>query len=235
MSEGYNFSLTTFSSSGKLGQIENALAAVSQGAPCVGIRATNGAVIITEKKPISSLVDQHSYEKICKVCPTIGIVYSGIGPDMRVVLKEARKQAQSYYLTYGEYPPTKVLVQSIASQMQEFTQSGGVRPFGISVLVVGWDAKDGIGLYQVDPSGSFFAWKAAAIGKSMSVCNTFLERRYNDKIELEDAIHTAMLAMKEAYDGQMTEDNIEIGIVSEKRREFYRLSNGEIKDYLENL
>lgn len=235
MSEGYNFSLTTFSSSGKLGQIENALAAVAQGASSIGIRATNGVVIITEKKPISSLADQQSFEKVAKICRTIGATYAGLGPDMRFVLKKARKDAESYFLTFNEYPPTKVLVQMIASKMQEYTQTGGVRPFGVSVLVAGWDEVDGPGLYQVDPSGSFFSWKAAAIGRNMPICKTFLERRYNDKMELEDAIHTAILTMKEAFDGQMTEKNIEIGIISETKREFYRLTTNEIKDYLDNL
>jgi len=50
MSERYGFSLTTFSPSGKLVQIEYALNAVAAGAPSVGIKATNGVVLATEKK-----------------------------------------------------------------------------------------------------------------------------------------------------------------------------------------
>lgn len=49
---------------------------------------------------------------------------------------------------------------------QEFTQSGGVRPFGVSLLIIGSDDKGPV-LYQVDPSGSYFPWKACAIGKNM--------------------------------------------------------------------
>ena len=53
----------------------------------------------------------------------------------------------------------------------------GVRPYGVSLLVAGWDASRGPTLYQVDPSGSFWAWKASAIGKNMVNAKTFLEKR----------------------------------------------------------
>lgn len=53
----------------------------------------------------------------------------------------------------------------------------GVRPYGVSLLIAGWDAHRGQSLYQVDPSGSFWAWKASAIGKSMTNAKTFLEKR----------------------------------------------------------
>ncbi|RXN50236.1 proteasome subunit alpha, partial [Enterococcus faecalis] len=78
-----------------------------------------------------------------------------MGPDFRILLARARKIAQSYWKIYGEYPTTKVLVQEIATVMQDATQSGGVRPFGVSLLIAGFDAVRGPSLYQVDPSGSY--------------------------------------------------------------------------------
>lgn len=54
----------------------------------------------------------------------IGMVYSGMGPDYRLLVKQARKMAQSYYLTYKEPIPVAQLVQRVANLMQEFTQSG---------------------------------------------------------------------------------------------------------------
>ena len=47
---------------------------------------------------------------------------------------------------------------------------------------------------------------------------TFLEKRYNDEMELEDAIHTAILTLKEGFEGQISENNIEIGIVNDQRK-----------------
>ncbi|KJE90403.1 proteasome subunit alpha type-2 [Capsaspora owczarzaki ATCC 30864] len=230
MSERYGFSLTTFSPSGKLVQIEYALNAVQGGTTSVGIKAVNGVVIATEKKLPTALIDESSLQKVSSINDKVGFVYSGMGPDSRVLLRKARKIAQQYYTTYGESMPTSQLVREVASVMQEYTQSGGVRPFGVSLLVAGYDSVKGPSLYQVDPSGSYWAWKASAIGKNMLNARTFLEKRYTETIELEDAIHTAILTLKEGFEGQMTEHNIEIGIADQKG---YRvLSMAEIKDYL---
>jgi 20S proteasome subunit alpha 2 len=86
--------------------------------------ATNGIVIATEKKTSSVLVDDSTLEKVSMICRNIGMVYSGMGPDARVLLDKARKSAQEYKRVYLEEPPTAILVKEIASIMQEFTQSG---------------------------------------------------------------------------------------------------------------
>jgi len=231
MSERYSFSLTTFSPSGKLVQIEYALKAVEGGAPSVGIKAANGIVLAVDKKFNSSLIDETSIIRIEPMTKNIGMVYSGLGPDYRVLVKKARKIAQQYKLWYGEEIPTEQLVMRISGVMQEYTQSGGVRPFGVSLLVAGWDADYNTPhLFQCDPSGTYFPWKATALGKNSLNGKTFLEKRYNDSLELEDAVHTAILTLKESFEGQMTEDNIEIGVCNE--RGFRVLNAAETKDYL---
>lgn len=226
----YSFSLTTFSPSGKLVQIEYALNAVSSGATSLGVKAKNGVVIATEKKVPSVLIDESSVQKILMLTENIAIVYSGMGPDFRVLTRKARKSAQVYYRVYREVIPVTMLVREIAAVMQEFTQRGGVRPFGVSVLLAGFD-HNGPQLYQIDPSGSYFAWKASAIGKHMVNAKTFLEKRYNDELELEDAVHTALLTLKEGFEGAMDHTNIEVGIVGADKT-FKVLTPDEIKDYL---
>lgn len=174
------------------------------------------------------------------------MVYSGMGPDYRVLVDRARKASHtSYKRIYNEYPPTRILVQDVAYEMQDATQSGGVRPYGVSLLVAGWDEgilpededddektatdasvekkkptgktggilKGGPMLYQVDPSGSYFPWKATAIGKSATTAKTFLEKRYTEGLELEDAVHIALLTLKETIEGEMNGETIEIGRV----------------------
>lgn len=211
------------------------------------------------------------------------MVYSGMGPDYRILVDKARKVSHTNYKRiYNEYPPTRILVQDVARVMQEATQSGGVRPYGVSLLVAGWDdgiepeqekaefaaatgasegektaasgktggiLKGGPMLYQVDPSGSYFPWKATAIGKSATSAKTFLEKRYTDGLELEDAIHIALLTLKETIEGEMNGDTVEIGIVGPPANHllgyegvegaqgprFRKLSPQEIEDYLTNL
>ncbi|KAI9793027.1 MAG: Proteasome subunit alpha type-2 [Piccolia ochrophora] len=281
MADRYSFSLTTFSPSGKLVQIEYALNAVNQGVTSLGIKATNGIVLATEKKSSSPLIDPPSLSKVSLVTPNIGMVYSGMGPDYRILVDKARKVSHTgYKRIYNEYPPTRILVQDIARVMQEATQSGGVRPYGVSLLIAGWDdgiepdseekvveggdgdpekahisgktggiLKGGPSLYQVDPSGSYFPWKATAIGKSATSAKTFLEKRYTEGLELEDAVHIALLTLKETIEGEMNGETVEIGIVGPPANHllgfdgvegaqgprFRKLSPQEIEDYLTNL
>lgn len=147
--------------------------------------------------------------------------------------------------------------------MQEYTQSGGVRPFGVSLLVAGMDGDGVPRLFQVDPSGAYFGWKATAIGKvclnwsylclvafiyclywtfANKNCTTpknyvnaknFLEKRYQEDMELEDAIHTALLTLREGFEGEMNGHNIEVGVVSKSDGKFRLLTPEQIQDYLD--
>lgn len=188
-------------------------------------------MLATEKK-LPPLVVPASLEKISVITEHIGVVYAGMGPDSRVLVKRARKIAAQYKAEYGEPVPVKVLVRQIAGVMQEFTQSGGVRPFGVALLVAGIDADGTVGLFQVDPSGSYWAWKASAIGKGMLNAQAFLEKRYKDDDELDDCINMAILTLKEAFEGEMTETNVDIGIIDTEKRVFRVLTPAEVKDFL---
>lgn len=214
-SSRYSFSLTTFSPSGKLVQIEYALQAVGAGSTSIGIKTKDGVVIATEKK-LPTLMDETTIQKIQLITENIGIIYAGMGTDYRVLVSKGRKIAERYFRTYRKVVPLIHLVRELAFVMQEYTQSGGVRPFGVSLLVAGWDVSAGFQLYQIDPSGSYWAWKASAIGKQMKNAKTFLEKRYSKEMNLDDAIHTAVMTLKENFDGEMTENNVEIGVVELK-------------------
>jgi 20S proteasome subunit alpha 2 len=133
--------------------------------------------------------------------------------------------------TYGEVQPVSQLVKQIAGVMQEYTQRGGVRPFGISLLVGGVDGDGTPRLYQVDPSGAYFSWKATAIGKNYVNAKNFLEKRFTEDMELEDAIHTALLTLREGFEGEMNCDNIEVGVV--RNGKFSVLTPEQIQDYLD--
>lgn len=217
MLHGSGSSSALLTSSGKLVQIEYALNAVKQGVTTIGIKSDSGIVLATERKANSSLVKHECNSKVEMITPDIAMSYSGMGPDFRVLVDRARKLAHTNYKRiYNEYPPVKILVQELAKVMQELTQSGGIRPFGVSLLVGGYDShSDKYQLYQVDPSGSYFPWKATAIGKTAVSAKTFLEKRWNEDLELEDVIHVALLALKESVDGELTGDNLDISVISE--------------------
>jgi len=226
----YSFSLTTFAPSGKLLQIEYALIRVAEGRPALGIKAKNGVVLATEKRVTSPLIDEKTMKKIETLSENVGMVYAGMPPDYRVIVNRGRKTAQKYFTTYRELIPVSEIVREQANVMQEFTQSAGVRPFGISLMIAGYD-ETGPQLFQVDPSGSYFGWKASAIGKNFVNAKSFLDKRYNEDIELEDAICTAILTLKESFEESVTADNIEIGIIGSDKK-FRVLTAEEVQDYL---
>lgn len=197
-----NFGLTTFSRHGKLDQLDFALEAVSRGDSSIGICAKNGVVLASEKKLSSVLVDEESFHKVELLGVGKGITFSGLSTDFRALLLSGRKTYHKFYSKYKAIISTRRIAEEVGKVMQESTHSGGVRPFGVSVLVGGYD-DDGPHLYQVDPSGVHFGWKATAIGKNMVGMKNYLEKRYSDTIELEDAIHLALLMLRENYEGRM--------------------------------
>ena len=226
-----DFSLTTFTDQGILPQVVYSLKAVDNGENSIGIKAKNGVVIATEKKASTILIDEDSYHKVQNISDNIGCVYAGIGPDYFSVLKKARKDCIKYEQIYREKINVYLLAKSVAELMQEYTQAGGRRPFGISLLLAGID-HDGPRLYQVEPSGAFHSYKATALGKNSPNAENFLEKRYEEDLELEDAIQIALLTMKEGFEGEMTEKNIEIGVVSTEDQKFRVLTEQEVKDYI---
>jgi len=232
MSERYSFSLTTFSPSGELLQIKYALNAVTQGSTAIGIKVKDGVVIAIEKK-LPVLTDESSVKLIETLSDNIGVTYAGMGPDFRLLVKLGRKKAQEYQRFWKEPIPVLMMVRELANIMQEYTQSGGVRPFGVSLLVCGYDDK-GPQLFQVDPSGSFFAWKASAIGRGMVPARDALERRHQDETPVDDALHRAISILKKGFQGAMDETNLEIGIITNDRK-FKTLSPARILALLEEV
>ena len=207
-----DFSLTTFNSKGKLKQIENALTAVRNGETSVGLIFKDGVVLATEKQFKSPLVDTDSVEKIQQISDHVGATYSGLFGDFRVLLQHARKKTMEYNLIYQEDRLMGNMARETAKTFQEFTQSGGVRPFGISLLMAGAD-DTGVHLYQLDPSGVYQEWKATAVGKNGADCRSFFEKRYKDNMSKEEAVHLALLALKRGFEGSFKPKNVEIALV----------------------
>ena len=105
------------------------------------------------------------------------------------------------------------------------------------MIVAGFDEELGPQIFQIEASGTFYCWKATALGKAGSHAKQFLEKRYSDDLDIEDAIHTAILTLKDSYEGELTDRNIEIGVIraSDPNKEFKILSQSEIKDYLREV
>ncbi len=164
----------------------------------------------------------------------VGCLYSGIGADSNVLIRSGRKGAEMYRRQYGEQAGVDTIAKDLTARMQGFTQSGGVRPFGCSLLIGGVDAA-GPSLWQVDPSGSYIRWKATAIGKNSKTAKTFLEKRTTDDISLDDALKVALLTLKEVFDGMLTADKCEVGVARLDTGVMEQMSDEDVAAHLSAL
>ena len=89
----------------------------------------------------------------------------------------------------------------------------------------------------MEASGTFYRWKATALGTGADTARGFLEKRYSDDLDIGDAIHTAILTLKDNFEGEMTEKNIEIGVIrdSDPNKSFKNLTTDELKDFLREV
>ncbi|KAL4201130.1 hypothetical protein AMTRI_Chr02g214610 [Amborella trichopoda] len=138
-------------------------------------------VLIIGEVTVLSLSWLRSVRKIVSLDNHIALACAGLKADARVLINRARIECQSHRLTVEDPVTVEYITRYIAGLQQKYTQSGGVRPFGLSTLIVGFDPHTGIpSLYQTDPSGTFSAWKANATGRNSNSMREFLEKNYKE-------------------------------------------------------
>lgn len=128
----------------------------------MGVKGKDIVVLGCEKRSAMKLQDTRiTPSKICLVDTHVALAFAGLNADARILVDKARLEAQSHRLTVEDPVSIEYITKYVAGVQQRYTQSGGVRPFGISTLIVGFDPNDKTPrLYQTEPSGIYSAWYA---------------------------------------------------------------------------
>jgi len=216
---GYDRGLTMFSPEGRLYQVEYALEAVKRGTLAVAIKASDGAILVVHKKISTTLMDPNQIHKVYLVDKHVGVAISGLHADARVLTDQARIQAAVHRLNFDEDVPVEVLVKRICDISQAYSQHGGVRPFGASLMFVGIDDQ-GPQLFTTSPSGTYFSWIAKAIGFKSDECQDYLKENYKEMKTVDEIKTFAVKVLVKFVDDPLTPETIEIGLISAEDKEF---------------
>jgi proteasome alpha subunit len=226
----YDRAITVFSPDGRLFQVEYAKEAVRRGATAIGLVCKQGVVLIAHKTRVSKLIMPESLKKIFEVDDHVAIIASGMAADAMRLIDMARVEAQKYRYTYNEAADVENIARQVADSMQLYTQYGGARPYGVSLIFGGVDSSPR--LYEAEPSGALTGAKASIIGAGKNEVSDYLEKEYKEDLSFDDAIILGFKALKHVPEMKIKTDIFDVGIIPVSTKKFELLSAEKISSYI---
>jgi 20S proteasome subunit alpha 4 len=226
----YDKAITIFAPDGNLFQVQYAFEAVNRGSATVGIKGKDCVVLAVEKKTTAALQDPHTIRKILQVDEHIMLTFAGLQDDARVLVDKARLECQSFRFNFEDEPSLEYIARFVAETQQKYTQKGGVRPFGISTFMCGFEGKEPK-LYVTEPSGAYSLWKANAIGRNSKTLREYLEKNHKDDLSNNETIKLAVETLMEVVESSK---NIEICVMTSAKK-FEMLDDAVIDKFVKEI
>ena len=231
---GYDRAITMFSPDGRLLQVEYAKKTVRQGSTAIGMVCTDGVLLVADKRVVDSLIVPESVEKIWQIDEHIGAAASGILSDARVLIDRAQVRAQQNRVTYDSEIDTLTVVKDICDLKQVCTQSGGLRPFGVSILVAGIDDHMPK-LFETDPIGIFFQYRATAIGEGEIEVEEILHNEYKPELKIEEGLKLSLKALKRVLGENFNLERVDAAYISITEKKFRKVPKSKMEKIASEL
>ncbi len=228
---GYDRAITMFSPDGRLLQVEYAKKTVKLGNTAIGMVCKDGVLLVTDKRIVDKLVVADAVEKIFKIDDHIMSTAAGIISDARVLIEQSQLKAQQNKVTYDSPMDVISVVKGICDIKQMCTQSGGLRPFGVSLLIAGID-ESGKKLFETDPTGIFYQYRASVIGEGETEIEEILHKEYKESITLDEGLKLCLKALKKTLDGDFGVERVDAAVIDEKTKVMRKISKEKIKKLL---
>ncbi|HKL24507.1 MAG TPA: archaeal proteasome endopeptidase complex subunit alpha [Candidatus Nanoarchaeia archaeon] len=193
---GYDRTATMFSPDGHLLQVEYAEKTVRLGVSSIGMVTKEGVFIIADRRIDDKLVVQDSANRVHEIDSHVIASVAGITSDARVLIEKAQVLAQQNRVTYDSPVEPELVIKEISNIKQQFTQYGGARPFGVSMMLGGvYNNKPQ--LFASDITGNYFGYHAHAIGENDEKIKEKLREKYKKDMTLKQGIKLTLDIFKE--------------------------------------
>ena len=216
---GYDRTATMFSPQGHLLQVEYAEKTVRLGSSSIGMTCSDGVFIVADLRVEDKLIVPKSANKIYEIDSHLIASVAGIVSDARVLIERAQVLAQQNRVTYDSPIEPELIIKDLSNLKQQFTQYGGARPFGVSLMVTGINNKKPE-LYTSDVTGNYLAYLANAIGENDDKIREKLRERYRSDLTIKRGVKLALDILREMEEKKFNLSRFEL---------CYITSEGELK------
>jgi proteasome alpha subunit len=227
---GYDRAATMFSPEGHLLQVEYAEKTVRLGSGSIGMVCADGVFIIADKRIKDTLIVPKSANKIYEIDGHIISSVAGIVSDARVLVERVQVLAQQHRITYDSPIETELVIKEISNIKQQFTQYGGARPFGVSMMIAGVSSGKPE-LFISDVTGNYFSYNANAIGEGDDKIKETLRVKYDSKMKLKQGVKLALDIFKDIKGKEFDVAGFELGYISSEDGKLIRLEGDKTKDF----